>query len=104
MSRRTILVAVAGVTGLAVGCYSPCGANRCAPVSQCGAPPVATPVCRDCAPTAGPAYYADPTPVGIPTSNGPRPENELPMPNQNIAPPVNPIPIGLPAAMPGKGK
>jgi hypothetical protein len=47
--------------------------------------------------------YFDSTPVGIPTSSGPRPDNELPMPGQNITPPANPIPVGgLPMAMPAK--
>jgi len=51
----------------------------------------------------GPADYAGPLPVGIPTSLGSRPENELPMPGTNIVPPANPIPVaGLPMAMPVK--
>ncbi len=50
-------------------------------------------------------YYGNPIPMGMPTSSGgARPENELPMPNQNIAPPPNPIPVGYPAAMPAPGK
>jgi hypothetical protein len=53
--------------------------------------------------TPGPASYGDPLPIGIPTSNGPRPDNELPMPGTNITPPANPIPVtGLPMAMPAK--
>jgi len=103
---RTMWVAVAGLAGLAAGCYS-CGGSRCSLLSRGGSAPNGTLAARDCEPAAaGPTYYGDPMPmpVGIPTSNGPRPENELPMPNQNITPPANPIPIGIPAAMPGKGK
>ncbi|HEY2787118.1 MAG TPA: hypothetical protein VGJ05_19320 [Fimbriiglobus sp.] len=111
MSRyRKVIVAVAGLTGLASGCQS-CSSNRCSLLSRSGCESKATLTSRgDCPPAgaaSGPIYYGDPMPVGIPTSSGGagvRPENELPMPNQNIAPPANPIPVGLPAAMPGKGK
>ena len=105
MSRTTWLTVAAGWAGLAAGCYSPCGSSRCSLMSRRPSAPTATMAAApDCGQPAGPVYYGDPTPIGIPTGNGPRPDNELPMPNQNITPPANPIPVGIPAVMPGKGK
>lgn len=110
MSRtRWTMAAVAGLAGLASGCRT-CNSNKCSLLGRSGGDATANLASRgDCPPAgvvAGPVYYGDPMPVGIPTSTGVRPENELPMPNQNINPPANPIPIGLPATMsgPGKGK